>query len=84
MIEILASIAGIAMSFASYPQMLKIYRTKSAQNISLITYTIFFLGCIIWIIYGISIKNQPIILSYFIGLFGNMGVLSGILKFKRL
>ncbi|MFA4890311.1 MAG: SemiSWEET family transporter [Candidatus Paceibacterota bacterium] len=82
-IEILALIAGVAMSFASYPQIFKIYKAKSAQNISLITFSIFLFGCIIWIIYGVSIKNQPIILSYSIGLLGNSGVLLGILKFKR-
>lgn len=85
MIEILtylASIAGIAMSFASFPQAYKIYKNKNSKNVSILTYSIFLGGSIIWLIYGISIKNFPIIITYGFGNVSAFFVLIGIIKYK--
>lgn len=79
----LASIAGVAMSLANYPQAYKIYKTKSAGDISVLTYIILVSGGIIWLIYGISIKNIPIIVTYSFGDISVILVLIGILKYKN-
>lgn len=57
----LATIFGIINGFANFPQIYKIYKTKSAKDISIITYIILTIGTIIWILYGIEIKNIPIL-----------------------
>lgn len=79
----LASIAGIAMSLASFPQAYKIFKDKSARDVSLATYIIFFIGGIIWLLYGVDIKSSPILWSYVIGDISSLLVLIGILKYKN-
>ncbi|MEK7657699.1 MAG: SemiSWEET family transporter [Patescibacteria group bacterium] len=82
-LEYLVLISGIAMSLASFPQAYKIFKTKSARDVSLITYTLFFIGGIIWVIYGINIGNFPILYSYALGNISSLFVLIGIFKYKN-
>ena len=79
----LASIAGIAMGLANYPQAYKIYKTKSSKDISLLTYIILVSAGIIWILYGISIRNFPILITYSFGTFSSFLVLVGIFRYRQ-
>lgn len=54
--------AGLT-SFAFIPQILKMYATKSAKDISLVTLTQLSLGVGLWIIYGVYLKDVIIILA---------------------
>lgn len=74
-LAMLATITGLVMSFGYYPQAIKILKRKSAKDVSLITYLIFTPGVIIWAIYGISMKNLPLILSNSMNLVGCLFVL---------
>lgn len=60
---ILATIFGIIGGLANFPQVIKIFNRKSAKDISITTYTIIFVGTTIWILYGIEIKNMPLIIG---------------------
>lgn len=64
---ILATVFGTLSGIANFPQVLKIFKRKSAKDISIITYTFLFIGAIIWILYGIEIKNFPIIITNIFG-----------------
>jgi MtN3 and saliva related transmembrane protein len=79
----LASIAGIAMCLANYPQVYKIYRTKSSKDISVLTYLILVSGSIIWLFYGISIKNFPLIITHSFGTFSALLVLIGLFRYRK-
>jgi uncharacterized protein with PQ loop repeat len=46
------------------PQLIEIYRNKSAQDVSFYTWFFFALFSIPWLIYGIAHKEKPIIISY--------------------
>jgi len=54
--------AGLLTTFAFVPQVLKIWRTKSAKDISLRTYIAFSLGVAMWLVYGVLKQEPPIIL----------------------
>jgi len=54
--------AGLT-SFAFIPQVLKIYTTKSAKDVSFVTLIQFSLGVSLWILYGIYLKDSIIILA---------------------
>lgn len=56
----LALVFGIVSGFANVPQIWKIYRTKSAGDISIATYLILTLGTIVWLLYGIELNSLPI------------------------
>jgi MtN3 and saliva related transmembrane protein len=74
LLSILVLIAGILMSIGHFPQAYKIYKNKSSKDVSLITCSIFFLGNIVWLIYGISLHELPIIISFSIGILGSLSV----------
>ena len=61
-LSILAGAFGIINGLANIPQIIKIYKTKSAKDLSKITYITLFIGTIIWILYGIKLKNIPILI----------------------
>jgi len=62
-LSILATIFGSVMALASLPQIYKIYKRKSAKDISAISYSFFMVGGIIWLLYGIELKSSAVIIS---------------------
>ena len=69
-LAVLATIAGIIMSVGYFPQAIKIIKKKSAKEISLTTYLIFSVGILIWLFYGISINDFPLIFANVLALIG--------------
>jgi MtN3 and saliva related transmembrane protein len=53
--------AGFLTTIAFIPQVLKIWKTKSAKDISLRTYVSFSIGVALWLVYGILRQEPPII-----------------------
>lgn len=82
LISILATIIGVAMSLSHFSQAYKIYKTKSAKDISLIFIFVFTLGAFIWLTYGILLNEWPVILSFGIAVFGTISVLILTLKYR--
>jgi MtN3 and saliva related transmembrane protein len=62
-LETLASIVGIISSFAMFPQVYRIFKRKSAKDISITTFSFLFIAGIIWILYGLNIQSFPIVIS---------------------
>lgn len=63
LITLLGLVAGTLTTIAFLPQLVKIWRSKSAKDISLNTLIIFNLGVFLWLIYGIYLQAIPIILA---------------------
>lgn len=66
--NIIGIIAGAITTSALIPQALKIYKTKSARDVSLMMFIFLAVGIALWFIYGILIKEIPVILANFISL----------------
>jgi len=60
-LSVLATIFGVVNGFANFPQIWKIYKRKSAKDISVITYIILLIGTVVWLFYGIEIRSIPIL-----------------------
>lgn len=58
--DILGYTAGIFVTVSLIPQTLKSWKTKSTGDLSLIRYSMYTLGLLLWTIYGIAIKSYPI------------------------
>jgi MtN3 and saliva related transmembrane protein len=54
--------AGFLTTIAFIPQVVKIWRSKSADDVSLATFLAFTVGVGLWLTYGILQKEPPIIL----------------------
>ena len=63
LIPIVGFIAAILTTIAFVPQLVRIWRTRSAKDISLGMYGLFTFGIALWLVYGILIDSWPIILA---------------------
>mgnify|MGYP001300860699 CR=1 FL=1 len=76
-------IAGICTTISFLPQVLKIWKTKSVNDISLVMFVIFTFGVANWLIYGLIIKELPVILANAATLLLCLLILTGIIKFRK-
>lgn len=77
LLAVFATIFGTIGSFANIPQLYKIFKRKSAKDISILTYTIVFIGTLTWLLYGIQLKDFPLIFSNGVALIFVSGVIFG-------
>lgn len=61
--ELLGLIAGACTTIAFVPQVLKIWKSKQAHDISLATFAIFSTGVALWLVYGWRLGAWPIVLA---------------------
>ena len=79
--EILGFLAGLFTTFSVVPQIIKIFKNKSARDISVIFSLMFVVGGLLWLSYGIVDKLVPIILWNTIGVTLNAIMLFAKLRF---
>ena len=75
LLPIITTIFGTFMGIAYFPQTYKIFKRRSARDVSLMTYSFFGIGVAIWLVYGITITNYPIIISNAVALLGALSVI---------
>ncbi len=74
-------IAGILTTIAFVPQVLQVYRSRSAKDISLGMYAIFVSGVLLWLVYGCMIGAMPVIVANGVTLLLAAAILVGKLRF---
>ena len=74
--------AAICTTIAFLPQALKVWKTKSTNDISLLMFIIFTIGVASWLIYGIIISDLPIILANAVTLILSLFILGFKLRYK--
>jgi MtN3 and saliva related transmembrane protein len=60
-IEILGLVAGTITSITFLPQVVKIWQTKSAKDLSIMMLLLLMLGVVLWLIYGLVVMSAAII-----------------------
>ena len=60
-IKILGLVAGSITSITFLPQLVQIWRTKSAKDVSLYMLSLLTIGVAMWLAYGILVKDVAII-----------------------
>ncbi len=78
--RLVLSLAVIGPMF-DLPQLFKIYRDKSAGDVSFLTWFLFAFFAIPWLIYGIVHKEKPIIISYSLWIVIDTAIVVGILMY---
>ena len=61
--EMLGYLAGSLTTVSFVPQVLHVYRNKSARDVSLAMIVLFSLGVLCWMLYGVWIASPPVILT---------------------
>jgi len=79
----LASVSGTVLGLSGLPQLVKIFKRKSAKDIAPSTYLMIEGGAIIWILYGLELKNFPIVLANILGFTTTSLILLGYYLYGR-
>ena len=62
-IEIIGLIAAVLTTSAFLPQVYKTWKTKDVKALSMPMLILFFVGIILWLIYGIYIESASLIIA---------------------
>jgi MtN3 and saliva related transmembrane protein len=65
-ITIIGLLAAAFTAIAFFPQLMKVWKTKSTKDISLGMFSIFCVGVFLWVAYGILINDPPVIIANFL------------------
>ena len=80
------TIVGLAAAtitvFSLFPQLVKVWRTKSTKDISLGMFSLFCGGVFLWFVYGILMKDVPIIVANLLGFIQTLIILMFKFKYK--
>jgi MtN3 and saliva related transmembrane protein len=82
-VEYLGLFAGLLTTFALVPQILRVYKLKSAREISLLFNSSLLTGVIIWLVYGILQGLISLIIWNSIGIVFNSLLLLAKLKYGK-
>jgi MtN3 and saliva related transmembrane protein len=61
-IEILGPVAGLFLALGLVPQILRVWKLKSAQEISLAFSLLFLIGTMLWLAYGLFLGLTSVII----------------------
>lgn len=61
--EVIGLLAGFLTTIPFIPQVIKTWRSRSAKDLSLGMFLLFWSGILLWLIYGVIIENTPIIIA---------------------
>lgn len=81
-IDLIGYCAGIMTVSSFIPQAWKTFRTKNVSGLSLIMYTLFNIGTIGWVTYGIIIRSYPLLIFNSITFLFSFPVLVMIVKYR--
>ncbi|WP_031454690.1 SemiSWEET family sugar transporter [Flavobacterium chungangense] len=70
--DIMGLFAGFCVTVSVIPQIIKVWKTKKVQQISLLTFSVLTFGIAIWVVYGVLKNDFPIIITNSISLFLNL------------
>ena len=73
-------LAGALTTASLFPQLAKIWRTKSAEDVSTGMFVTFCIGVVLWLVYGIANRDVAVIAANAITLVLAIAIL--VLKFK--
>ena len=61
LVDIVGTVAALFTTLAFVPQVIQIWRTRSASSVSMPMYVIFTAGVLLWLAYGLMLVSWPII-----------------------
>jgi uncharacterized protein with PQ loop repeat len=77
------SVVGVATGAAYVPQAARIWKRKSSDDVSVLTYAMFLGGQVIYLLYGIRFHQIPIVIGMAANIVGSLAVILSALRFRR-
>jgi MtN3 and saliva related transmembrane protein len=82
-IQVLGLVAGSLTTAAFLPQVIKTWKSRSAKDLSLGMFSLFCLGVLLWLIYGLIVRDIPVIAANLLTLMLASTLLFFKLRFKE-
>jgi len=79
--ELIGYCAAVLTTIAFLPQVIKVWQSRSAKDISLPMYSLFTLGTALWLAYGLASHSLPVTVANAVTLVLAIGVLVAKLRF---
>lgn len=83
-VDLTGGLAGILTTIAFIPQVIKTWRSGSAEDISLFMFILFSTGVLLWLIYGVAIDSVPVIAANGVTLLLALSVLILKVRYMRI
>jgi MtN3 and saliva related transmembrane protein len=81
--DVIGYSAGVLTTVAFVPQLWKVWRSRSARDVSLATFLVFTAGLLLWLAYGIGIRSVPVILANTVTLVLALSIVGLKLRYDR-
>jgi len=82
-VSLIGSVAACCTTISFLPQLIRVYRLKSAHEISLTMFLVFSFGVFLWLLYGIFIRSFPVILANGFTLLLSLAILALKIRYDR-
>ena len=82
-IEVIGLVAATLTTYAFLPQVYKTWKTKDVSAFSLPTFSLFFIGILFWLVYGMYMESLSMILANSITLLSSLTLLVMIFKYRK-
>ena len=83
MFILIGIMGGIMVNIGCIPQVIKLFRTRRAKDLSLSSSLVYFCGIMLLTIYSIKIQNVLFTVLNIVGLIGLLIIIVGILLYGR-
>jgi len=81
--ELIGSSAALLTMFGFVPQILKIYKTQSVADVSLVMLLQFCLGMFLWLLYGLHIHDNILIVANIVSFSSLIVAIILFLKYRK-
>ena len=81
--QIIGLAAGVLTASSLIPQVVKTWKEKKAEDVSLLMLVILLTGIVLWIVYGIKREDLPIIATNSVSLLVNSIMIVLRIKFRK-
>lgn len=81
--QLIGFVAATFTTLSFIPQVARIWQTKRASDISLPAFSIFATGVFLWLVYGILVRDLPIVIANAVTFLLAMSVLGLSIRLRR-
>lgn len=82
-VDMIGLMAATCTTVSFVPQLIRVWRLRSAREISLTMFLVFSLGVFLWLLYGILIHSLPVMLANGATLALSLAILGMKIRFGR-
>lgn len=83
LIDLLGMGAATLTTACFVPQVVRLWRTRNAEGISLVTFAAFLVGVALWLAYGLILRAWPIIIANAVTLVLALAIIVLTVRFRK-